>query len=102
MGNSRSMWGNFLPSGGAMSAVTSVEDLIPHHYGQRRNAAKILALICDVSVRTAKNWLAKKNMPQIGHWVPLCAHDDALHRDFQRIIAEERSRCERVLLGVAS
>lgn len=71
---------------------TGFDGLIPRMFGERRNAAKILARMSGASKRSAENWLAGRNTPQMEHAIKMMAECRELEAEVIRLVAELRAK----------
>ena len=71
------------PNGRKMGiAFSTFHDILVAHYGALASRRKLLARDGDVSERTAENWLAGKNDPQVCNVAKIARNNAAFRVDY--------------------
>ena len=88
---------NRFGSGNIGSAVVTnlahaISEIVPRHFGERRNAAKHLARMSGASERAAKNWLSGRNTMQLDNAIRLAAECEEFCADLLALIEMSKAK----------
>lgn len=70
----------------AICASERVLDIIVERWGPLKGAEKLLARAAEATPNAARNWLQRRNRPQIEHVLALHARDAEFRRRFRELL----------------